>query len=125
VSAAVTDGPPRRVLEVARLGAIDLLVADLVRAELSRILVAKLGWEESQVAAYLERLDSITADHPTAPEEAEAVTGDPSDDRILACAIAVEADVLVTGDRKHLLPLGGVGALRILQPQTLLAELRG
>jgi predicted nucleic acid-binding protein len=32
--------------------------------------------------------------------------------------------VLVTGDRKHLLPLGEYERVRILTPQAVLAELR-
>jgi uncharacterized protein len=55
----------------------------------------------------------------------EAVTGDPADDLILACAIQAEVEVLVSGDRKHLLPVGERGGVRILTPQALLAELRG
>jgi len=34
-----------------------------------------------------------------------AIHGDPSDNKILACAISVRADVIITGDR-HLLTLG-------------------
>jgi uncharacterized protein len=55
----------------------------------------------------------------------EPVTGDPADDLILACAIEAEVEVLASGDRKHLLPVGERGGVRILTPQALLAELRG
>ena len=34
-------------------------------------------------------------------------------------------DVLVTGDRRHLSPIGSHGGFRILTPQALLAELAG
>lgn len=53
------------------------------------------------------------------------MTGEPADDLILACAIAAEVEILVSGDRKHLLPVGKRGGVRILTPQVLLAELRG
>lgn len=59
---------------------------------------------------------------PTA--DPEAVTGDPADNLILACAIAAEVEVLISGDRKHLLPVGERGRVRVLTPQAFLAELR-
>jgi uncharacterized protein len=59
------------------------------------------------------------------PGTPDAVSGDPADDLILACAIAAEVEVLVSGDRKHLLPVGKRGGVRIITPQALLAELRG
>lgn len=51
------------------------------------------------------------------------MSGDPDDDLVLASAKAGGAEVLVTGDRRHLLPLGEVEGLRVLTPQALLAEL--
>jgi hypothetical protein len=37
--------------------------------------------------------------------------------------VAAGAAVLVSADRKHVLPLGGVGTMRIVRPQDLLAEI--
>ena len=37
----------------------------------------------------------------------------PTDDRILECAVA-DAEVIVTGDKKHLLPLGSFGNISII-----------
>lgn len=62
---------------------------------------------------------------PPAAERVDEVSGDPADDAILASAVEAAADVLVTGDRKHLLPLGEHGGVRIMTPQALLSELRG
>jgi predicted nucleic acid-binding protein len=43
----------------------------------------------------------------------------------LASALAARAQVLATGDRRHLLPHGTHHGLRILTPQAFLAELGG
>lgn len=43
-----------------------------------------------------------------------------SDNRILECAIADHADCIVTGDRKHLLPLGDHQGIPILSPADFL-----
>jgi uncharacterized protein len=52
------------------------------------------------------------------------VTGDPDDDLILACAVQAGVDVLVSGDRRHLLPVGEYRRVRVITPQTLLAGIR-
>jgi predicted nucleic acid-binding protein len=62
---------------------------------------------------------------PDPPETVDAVSGDPGDDVVLASALAAGAEVLATGDRRHLLPLETHRGLRILTPQALLAELGG
>jgi predicted nucleic acid-binding protein len=41
------------------------------------------------------------------------VREDPDDDRVLECAVAGEADYMVSGDR-HLLKLGSYGGIPIL-----------
>jgi predicted nucleic acid-binding protein len=42
---------------------------------------------------------------------------------VLECAVAGEADVIVTGDRKHLLPPGSYAGIPILSPREFLDAL--
>jgi predicted nucleic acid-binding protein len=93
--------------------------------ELERILTGKLGFEPKRWRGVEELLVDLAAELVPAPEAAEAVTGDPDDDLILACAIQAKVDALVSGDRRHLLPVGEHRGVRIVTPQALLAELRG
>lgn len=44
------------------------------------------------------------------------ITAKESDNRILECAVAGNADVIVTGDRKHLLPLDSYDGIPIVSP---------
>ncbi len=53
----------------------------------------------------------------------QPLTGDPDDDVILACAVAAGAEVLMSGDRRHLLPVREHRGVRIVAPPALLAEL--
>jgi putative PIN family toxin of toxin-antitoxin system len=46
-----------------------------------------------------------------------------SDNRVLECAVAGRADVIVTGDRKHVLPLGSYEGIRIVSPAAFLRSL--
>lgn len=107
-----------------RADRIELVLPDLVIEELIRVLAGKRGWERARLVEYLRMLDSLAAEKPAAPTAAEPLTGDPDDDRILSCAVASRVDVIASGNRRHLLPLGERQGVRILTPQALLAELR-
>lgn len=124
VSALIADGPPSRLLEEAIDGQVELVLPELVLDELNRVLVDKLGFEEERARAACDLLVDVAASRPGPSGPPEAVTTDPADDAILSCAVEAGVDVLATGDRKHLLPLGEHHGVRILTPQTVLAELR-
>jgi len=97
-----------------------------VLVELERILTGKLGFEPRRWEGARQLLVDLAAETVAAPADPpEALSGDPDDDLILACAVAARVEVLVSGDRRHLLPLGEHRGVRIITPQALLAELRG
>jgi uncharacterized protein len=126
VSAFIAGGPPSRVIEAAIDGRIELVLATPVIGELERVLTAKLGHELERVRANSSFLIGLAAEHVDPPAQSPAaVTGDPDDDLILACAVSAGVGVLVSGDRRHLLPVGEHRGIRILTPQALLAELAG
>lgn len=119
----IADGPPRRVLDVIADGAAELILPEPVPAELRRVLTKKFGLDAASVEAILDLLEELAAGTAKVPDQVETVSGDPDDDRILAAAAAGGAEILVSGDTKHLLPLGMHREMRILRPQELLAEL--
>lgn len=124
VSAFIAGGPPSRVIDEAIDGRLELVLAHPVLAELERVLRTKLGFGRERVRAIRQFLVELAATRISAPSEPpQAVSGDPDDDVILACAVAPGADVLVSGDRRHLLPLGVHRNVRITTPQALLSEL--
>jgi uncharacterized protein len=126
VSAFIAAGPPSRLLEEAIDARLELVLFEPVIDELERILTEKLGFDSQRWSDVEALLGELAVESVAAPAEPpEAVTGDPDDDLILACAIAAKVEVLVSGDRKHLLPVGERGGVRILTPQAMLAELRG
>jgi putative PIN family toxin of toxin-antitoxin system len=45
------------------------------------------------------------------------ITGKDSDNRILECAVATNAEMIITGDKMHLLPLGSYEGIPILTPR--------
>ncbi len=112
------------MLEEAIDGRIELVLPDLVLDELVRVLTAKLGFSDERARAAAELLARLATERPGLPGRADPLTGDRADDAILACAVEAGADVLATGDRKHLLPIGEHRGVKLRTPQAVLAELR-
>jgi uncharacterized protein len=124
VSAFIAGGPPSRVIEQAIDNRIELVLADPVLSELERVLTVKLHFDVERVRELSSFLTDLADERMQAPAQTpEAVTGDPDDDVILACAVAARVQVVVSGDRRHLLPVGEHRGVRIITPQALLAEL--
>ena len=114
------------MLEEAIDARLELVLFEPALAELERVLIEKLGFEPQRWSEAEALLGEMAVESVGAPAGTlEAMTGDPDEDLILACAIAAEVEVLVSGDRKHLLPGRRAGGVRTLTPQALLAELRG
>jgi putative PIN family toxin of toxin-antitoxin system len=61
------------------------------------------------LADYVEVIELIAP--TTVPR---VVPGDIDDDQVIAAAVAAQADLIVSGDRKHLLPLGSHAGIAIV-----------
>lgn len=125
VSAFIAAGPPSRIVEEAIDGRLELVLLEPVMEELERILVEKLAFDSERWREVEVLLGDLAVESVPVPEgSVEPVTSDPDDNVILACAVQADVEVLVSGDHKHLLPLGTHRGVRVLTPQALLAELR-
>jgi len=51
------------------------------------------------------------------------VTPDPDEEMILECALAAEADCLVSGDKRHLLPLRQFRGIPVVSPSDFLRRI--
>jgi putative PIN family toxin of toxin-antitoxin system len=56
-------------------------------------------------------------------ERASGATADPDDEMILECALAAEADFIVSGDKKHLLALRQFRDIPIVSPADFLRRI--
>jgi predicted nucleic acid-binding protein len=102
------------------LGQIELAVSDAIMAETSLVLRDKFQVPPDDVQLLGEELLSFAVS--VAPTETvDAVPGDPTDNRILECAVAAKSDVVVTGDG-HLLSLGSYRGIRMVTPAAFLEE---
>jgi putative PIN family toxin of toxin-antitoxin system len=119
VSAIIFGGKPQTILELAHDGLLDLFISDDILAETARVLRDKFHRTPEQLQADVLALDALTTRvQPT--ERIAAVTSDPTDDRILECAVAAACDRIVSGDA-DLLRMGSFRGLKILKVSEFLA----
>ncbi len=113
VSGLNFPGNERLVLELALRGRFELCLSPFILEEVAGVLGRKFGWDEKLTSQALRALDDAATD--IEPRRLPEVIGSGHpDNRVLECAVEASADYLVTGDRRHLLPLGEHRGTRIL-----------
>jgi putative PIN family toxin of toxin-antitoxin system len=126
ISGLLWHGPPREVLDAVRRGDLTLSTTGVLLAELQDVLARPKFAERLKCAAVTaeELVLGYAALAPVVqPSLIEPVIADdPDDDAVLACAVAAQAEVIVSGD-PHLLLLKEYRGIRIVTAAQLLAEL--
>lgn len=116
VSGLFFAGPPRAILEAWHVGRFRLLLSPGILSEYERVgLELAQQFPGIDIAAVLGVLATeATLLYP--PPSATRPCEDPDDIKFLACAVAGNADYLVSGD-KHLLKLKSCERTTILNPR--------
>jgi putative PIN family toxin of toxin-antitoxin system len=118
IAAALRGEQSETIIQLAAAGAITLIVSPPILAELEGKLRNKFGWTPEQTAVFLEAVRLIA--EVIEPEvTVHVIEDDPDDDRILECALAGQAALIVTYD-KHLLKLKQYQFTGIIHPVDLL-----
>lgn len=121
IAALATRGLCADVLRTV-LAEHELVIGEVIVAELRRVLTAKFKVPPDRIAA----IEAIFDPFPVLPKPAapsDILVHDPSDRWILATAVAGKAEVLVTGD-EDLLAVAGDSPIRILAPRAFWELLR-
>jgi putative PIN family toxin of toxin-antitoxin system len=126
VSGMLWRGAPRRLLELARTGDIQLFTSPELLSELEQTLgYAKL---QTKVAASRQSVRDLVnlyarlASVVNADAIDPVVINDPDDDHVLACGLAARVAAIVSGD-KHLLGLGNWRDIDIVSVPHMLRQL--
>lgn len=126
VSGLLWRGNPRRVLDAARDGIIEIFTSPVLLEELEDVLsrekfAARLEAADVSVQELVEGYAALATVIDAEPIE-PVIIRDPDDDAVLACAIAAEAEIIASGD-DDLLSLKEHLNIRILTAAELLTEL--
>ena len=126
VSGLLLYGPPRQVLDAARTGMMTLSTSAPLLAELAEVLqrpkfaqrLAQANVTPQILVFGYAALARLVVPGPIG----SVVVADPDDDEVLACAVAAQAEVIVSGDRA-LLALESYEGIPIITAAQLMARI--
>lgn len=119
---SATQWPSSAARKAVRRMYIDgtgMFVSADILEEFGEVLLRDFGYNEEQAGVIISRVLGLvhvigtTSGPPIVPE-------DPDDDKIVHCAVACDADAILTYDR-HLLKLKRYGKTRIVKPEEMMA----
>jgi putative PIN family toxin of toxin-antitoxin system len=111
---------PHRAIDLARAGLVRSVTSPPIVEQVRRAVAGpKFPWLAAivdEIEAEMKALSRLV--QPTVT--LAVITAKESDNRVLECAVAGGATVIVTGDRTHLLPLGSYAGIPIVAPADFL-----
>jgi putative PIN family toxin of toxin-antitoxin system len=120
VSAILSErGAARALLNLAREGAVDLVISPVLLEELEEVLERFMSRDAAtEIRSAMEEIAYVIE-----PEFVPAITRDPDDNHVLAAAVTARVRYLVTRDQ-DLLSVGSHGGVVILEPAPALHRIR-
>ena len=115
-------GKPYTCIELARNGVIEGVTCRELLDELSEKLDTKLEFSAEQIIDTIADLTSFLS-LVRISGNLHVIANDPADDKVLECAMIAGATHIITGDRRHLLPLKEYRGIRICSASELLTLL--
>ena len=122
ISALLVGRGCEEILTLGRTGVIQVLSSPEIIDEVASVLRRKFHWSPADIRPFLDEASDLCRMIPFDLAEVE-FPADPADAKILACAVAGKADVIVTGDKKHLLPLKRYRGIPIVSPAEFLEQI--
>jgi putative PIN family toxin of toxin-antitoxin system len=113
-------GSPYRCLELARTGQIKAITCQELLDELLEKLEQKLNFTDSQITDTLSDLLSFLQVVKIS-NTLNVIITDPDDNMVLECAVIGRANYIITGDKKHLLPLQNYQGIEIVNAANFLS----
>lgn len=119
VSAIVFGGKPRDIIYLIQEGKIQAYISSFILYELKEVLTKKFDFNDEKLKEVKDLVnDSFINISPKI--SIKIIRNYPLDNKILEAAIETKADYLVTGDRKHILPLKKIKKTKIVSPEEFL-----
>lgn len=127
VAGFLWNGPPRRLIELAIDDQVELYSSPVLLDELAHTLgyskfAARMNSFGTSIAALVAQYTALVS--LVAPASVpRIVANDADDDHVIAAAVAARAELIVTGDRKHLLPIGSHQGIAIVTAREVVDRL--
>ena len=104
-----------------RTGRVRSVLSEAIVSQTHRALY-RIDFDPFLLATAIREMRALS-DLVVPTQRLSVITAKDSDNRILECAVEGRADLIVTGDRKHLLPLGAYAGIPIVSPADFVASL--
>ena len=114
ISAILFAGKPEDIIKLVREGIVEVLISEAIILEIAEVLRRKFGWESWQISRVIDDIRETAT--LTIPQQIISLLEDDDDNRVLECAVEGGADYIITGDKRHLLPLKEYEGIRIVSP---------
>jgi putative PIN family toxin of toxin-antitoxin system len=122
ISGIAFGGKPLKILELALNREFHLVTGPNILQEVRRNLLGKLGLQSKRVDQFLIDISEVSSSF--VPSGEIEYIEHKADNLVLELALVGGCDILVTGDKKHLLPLGSFRGIQIEPPSKFLERLR-
>lgn len=120
ISALGWKGNPHRIIDKVVNGELDLFMSYSQFDEFMRVLdYPRFGFSEEQKRRFKELIVEISTFVKTSGKLA-LIKEDPSDNIILECALVANVDYVVSGDKKHVLPIKRLGRTKVVTAREML-----
>ena len=116
-------GPPFRCLALAKTAAVQSVTCREILDEFAEKLLVKFGYSHEQSRAAADEIEKLSA--IVTISQTLKIVADPDDDKILECAVNGKATHVVSGDKRHMLPLGSYQGIAIVSPAQFLQLVSG
>lgn len=113
-------GNPFRCLALAKVGAVQSVTCQEILHEFQEKLEVKFAYSPQRAHAAADEVRNFSQ-LVVLTHTLKGITTDPDDDKILECAVVGGATHIVTGDHRHLLPLGSFQGISIVTATEFLA----
>lgn len=123
ISAIIFGGNPRAILELARAGEIQLVTSKVILLELAKKLHFKFGWMQDEVEEVISGIGAF-AQVVDPGKKIRKIKADPADNRVLEAALEAQVEFIISGDKRHILPLKKFKDVVIMSPSEFLKEVK-
>ena len=112
-SAFIFGGKPLEIIRLLLKGEIEVYISPFIVNEIVRIFREKFAWEESKIEEILEMIKTKTIEvYPNF--RVSIISGKDDDNRILECALEGKVNYIISGDKRHILPLREFEGIKIV-----------
>ena len=122
VSSIVFGGKPRDIFSLVQEGKIEAYISSFILYEVKEVLTKKFDFNDEKLKEVRQLMkDNFIVISPRI--SLQTIKVHLLDNKVLEAAVEAKADYLITGDKKHILPLKKIKNTKIVSPEEFLKQL--